>query len=325
MATPIAGTGTDAQVRQFVLSNFPSYSFVLGDPELYNLFKSAIIPGAGTDNGTLNESTSELLSKLEATNWWKTHGPAARAYYNNQNTDPGSVDEQVRAKDAEVHQIANQMGLADNQVDIDHFARQAVQFGWNGPELQEQLASQAQMPTSGDPYAQNIGTIDNAMLTLKQQAAKYMVNLDPNTAFSWARDIAAGHHQVGDYDAQFIDWAKGKFPTLAGSIDNGITPQQTFQPLQQEVARLLELPDYNQVDLMNDPKFSKIISYTDPKTNAPRPMTTSETQSYVRSMDQWGHTKQGQQAQADMSEGILNMFGKISSSAGSVSGPSNQY
>lgn len=320
MATaPVTAVSND-DVTKFVQTNFPTYAWALQIPDLFKTFKEAIGP-----NGSQGISSDQLVSKLEATPWWQSHGTSVRQYMNLQFTDPDSLAEQMQAKDADVHQMANKLGLADNQVNIDQMARNAIMYGWNDAELQEQLSSQAQFNPSA-PSTSNIGTIDDTMAQLKQNAANYMVSIDDQTAFGWARDVAAGHHTVDDYTPILSDWAKGRFPSLASYIDQGITPKQYFQPQQQEVGRLLEV-GADSIDLANDPKFSKIVNYSDPKTGAPRPMTLAETQSYVRSMDQWKQTKQAQQSAADMTQGLLQMFGKVStgSSTSGIAGPSNAF
>lgn len=305
-------------VEDYVRENYPAYSFLLNEPEIVDVFRKALDPRTG--NTTLTESSNQLLAQIQNTNYWKTHGSAVQNYIKLQRTDPDTLAEQVQAKDAEVHQLANMMGLADNQVDIEGMARKALMYGWSSAEMQEQLAGLAQ------PGAAHVGTIDNAIQQIKANASNYMVNIDDSTAFAWARDVAAGHHNVADYNTTFADWAKGKFPTLQAQIDQGITPKQYFAPIQQEAARLLETPA-DGVDLVNDPRFSKIINYTDPKTNAPRPMNLAEAQSYIRSTDMWKGTKQAQQSASDMTEGILQMFGKTASGASQsgLNGPSNAF
>jgi hypothetical protein len=308
---------TDDDVKKFIQDNFPSYSWTIAIPELFNLFRDAV--GSG---GTAAISSNQLVSKLEATNWWKSHGSAMRQYMQLQYTDPDTLAEQIRAKDAEVHQIANRMGLSDSQLNIDQMANNALKFGWGAAELQEQLASLAQF--NPQDTTNHVGTIDSSMMAIKQNAANYMVNVDDHTAFTWARDVAAGHHVVEDYNSILMDWAKGRFPTLATQIDQGITPSQYFAPIKQEAARLLE-KGADTIDLTNDPMFSKIVNYNDPKTNAPRPMNLAEAQSYIRSTDQWKGTKQAQQSASDMTEGILQMFGKTSSGNAQISGPANAF
>lgn len=313
--TPVV---SDEAVRAFILNNFPSYAFVMSIPDVFNVFREALGP-----NGSNALSSAQLLSKLQTTDWWKTHGQSVQNYIRLQQTDPDTLNEQIQAKSAEVHQVANKMGLADNQVNIDQVTRNAIQYGWSAPELQEQLAAQAQY-TPQAPGTSHIGTIDTTIAQLKKTASDYMVSIDDPTLFAWARDVAAGHHVVTDYTPILLDHAKGRFPTLASYIDQGITPTQYFSQHQQTVAKLLERGT-DQVDLANDPKFSKIVNYTDPKTGAPRPMTLAETQSYVRSMDEWKKTAQGQQTAADATEGILEMFGKVAPNSVRLSGPSNAY
>jgi len=296
---------TDQNVADFIHAQFPADSFVLGVPELVNLFRGFMDP---TDASKSVVSSDQALAQLQNTSWWKAHGQAQRAYVGLQQTDPETLAENIRQKDAEVHQMANQMGLADNQVNIDQMARNAIQFGWGNNELQEQLAGQAQY-SSAAPGTSNLGTIDNTISQLKQTAAQYMVPLDDQTAFTWARDVAAGHHQVADYTPMLAQQAKGRFPSLADYIDKGITPQQFVQPLQNQTASLLEKsPD--SID-MTSPTYSKMLDYVDPKTSTPRPMTLTEAGNYTRGLDDWKNTAQAQQSVASTVEGILKQFGKV--------------
>jgi hypothetical protein len=309
---------TDAQVRDFINKNFPAYSYLLGAaPDVMEVFRKAIDP-----LGNVTESGDQLLAQLQATGWWKAHGTSLRQFMTLEQTDPATLNEQIRAKDAEVHQTANSLGLSDNQINIDQVARDAIRFGWTNAELQEQLAGMATFNANA-PATSNIGAIDNAMSTLKQQAAQYWVTLDDNTAFQWARQIAAGHQSEKDYTPILADWAKGKFPSLAQYIDKGLTPSNFIQPMQREAAQLLEVqPD--QIDF-NNPTFSRMLDYADPKTGERRLMTAAEQQAYIRSTDQWAGTKQGQASVADMTEGLLSIFKKTPSGGASFSGPGNAF
>lgn len=304
-------------VDDFIKKNFPSYSWVLDVPELKAVFENAV---AG---GSLTMSENNLTSQLENTGWWRDHGSAYRNYLSLQYRDPATLSEQIREKDAQIHQIANRMGLADNQLNIDEFSRKALMLGWGDSQITEQLATLAKYQPGSD-QGQHIGTIDTAISQLKQMAADYMTPIDDATAFAWARDVAAGHHAVQDYETQFQSWAKGRFPTLSGIIDSGVTPESYFAPIRQQVGKLLEI-ESSDVDL-NSPKFQKIISYADPKTNMPRPMTMAEVQTYVRSTDDWWKTKQAHQATSDMTEGLAQLFGKTASQGNSLlQGPANTY
>lgn len=288
-------------LKDDVLKYFPAYAWALDIPDV-----AATLQKAVSEQWT----SQTLIANLEQTNWWKNTQPSVRQYNEEIATDPERYAEEVRRLSAKTWDLSNSLGLGlQNTKVADDVARQALQLNWNDEQIKDALvtASRNQGQRGGDA---NTGLINTTIGQLKQNASSFMVGIDDKTAFQWATSVAAGEHKVEDYNEIFKGWAKGQFASLAPIIDQGVTPEQYFSPIKQAVGQTLEIsPDA--VDMINDPKYSKIAHFADPKTGTPRPMTISEAQTYVRGLDEWKGTRQGQQAAADMGQQILKTFGKV--------------
>jgi hypothetical protein len=287
-------------LKDDVLQYFPAYAWALDIPDVAAVLQKAV---------SEKWSSQTLIANLQQTNWWKNTQPSLRQYNEEVSTDPERYAEEVRRLSAKTWDLSNQLGLGlQNTKVADDIARQALQLNWNDEQIRDALVTATRQ--QGAQGQANTGLINTTIAQLKQNASSYMVNIDDKTAFDWATSVAANEHKVEDYNEIFKGWAKGQFAPLAPLIDQGVTPEQYFSPMKQAVAQTLEIsPD--EVDMIANPKYSKIAHFADPKTGAPRPMTISEAQTYARGLDEWKSTRQGQQAAADMGSEILKTFGKI--------------
>lgn len=288
-------------LKDEVLKYYPAYAWALDIPDVASILQQAV-------DGKWSGQT--LVANLQQTNWWKNTQPSLRQYSEEIATDPQRYAEEVARLSAKTWDLSNQLGLGlQNTKVADDIARQALQLNWNDDQIRDALvqSSRNQGQRAGDAH---VGTIQNTIGMLKQNASAYMVGIDDKTAFQWATQVAAGEHKVEDFNEIFKGWAKGQFSSIAPLIDQGVTPEQYFAPIKQAVAATLEQAP-EAIDLISNPKFSKIASYADPKSGIPRPMTISEAQQYARGLDEWKGTRQGQQAAADMGTQILKTFGKI--------------
>lgn len=296
-APPNPDPSEDQQLSQ----RWPSYSWALSIPEL----KAILTDPNVTD-------PNELQSKIEGTSWWKQTQPAQRNWIARQNVDPAGANQDKQQKEADIWDRYLGLGLNANQQQVQDLAVQALSMGWTDTQLNDAIVSHVQYTPD---LLNQAGSIATNARALKQQAASYYVSLDDRTAADWSKKIAAGEATANDFMPTLQTWAKSKYafsPEIVSAIDSGVTTKDYFAPYQQEAAKLLET-NADSIDLANDPKWSQVTSYADPKTGQRRVMTINEMQTFTRGMDQWKTTRQGQQAAADAAEGILKTFGKIAS------------
>jgi hypothetical protein len=74
------------------------------------------------------------------------------------------------------------------------------------------------------------------------------------------------------------------------------------------VARELELGSAANVNVMDNPKWRRLLGVRDKKGNT-RMMTEYEAQQWARSQDNWWKTSHGRQADAEGAATMLRMFG----------------
>jgi hypothetical protein len=280
---------------------YPQFVWAFDHPDVGPLLKQSVQE---------NWPPGRLTGRIMETGWWKGTLPSLREFQAKQVQDPAWVDQQLRQKLPQLWDQWLSLGLPPpSEQLISDFARQAISLAWSEGQITDAMMAHAKY-NSGQPRP--VGTLGSTMTDLKARARAYYLPLDDETAFNFARSVAAGERRAEDYDVMFQEQAKGRFPSLTKYIESGIKPADFFRPYQTTVADLLEVsPDA--VDFMSDPKFSSIIDKVDDKTGERRPMTLNETQVHVRGLDEWKTTRQGQAAAATAADGILKMFGKVAS------------
>lgn len=292
--SPVTPASIDEARKQY-----PQFAWMFDNPEVGPIIQQAITEGW---------PDGRLSGQIQNTTWWKQTVPALRQYQQDIADDPAKVDQQLRQVLPDIWDTWLSLGQKPDMGDpfFTEIARQSIQQGWSAGQLKDALISHVKYNYDQPTPTGSIGTTMNQ---IKQQANDFFLTLDDHTAFNYARQVAAGEHAATDFDNVFKEQAKGRFPTIAQFIDQGVTPKDYFQPYQQQIATLLETNPAN-VDFLNNPKWMKVIDTTDDKGNR-RPMTLSETATYVRGLDDWKSTRQAQESAATTAEGILKTFGKV--------------
>lgn len=148
---------------------------------------------------------------------------------------------------------------------------------------------------------------------LGQMAADYMVPMNRQDLEQWAIRIIEGTASEETFRSWMTGMAVGRFagdPTVLAAIERGITPSQYFSSHRQMVANSLEIaPD--QIDLLNDPRFSQILDVGDKDGNR-RSMSLSEVAQWARKQPEWQRTRQANEQGADLARLLTESMGKAS-------------
>lgn len=298
---------TEGDVIEELKKRYPTYAWAIDIPEIRNL----LLQAKQTEDAGTAWDPDELTSKIQQTNWWRSTEDSVKTWQELANTRPGEAEGQRREREAELWDLTRTTGVTISPEAVRELAERSLRLGWStqSPQLIDSLATMAH-------YNPGVGKEPTSMATqmaeIRTKASDYMVRISDEESFNFTRRIMAGELKAEDLDTYFREQAKSKFPTLIPYLDNGITPKQFFAPHRQEIASLLEIsPD--QVDLENDPMWSRVISTPSEDGKTLRPMTISETQRLARGDDRWKSTRQGQSTAAQAAEGILTMFGKVAS------------
>jgi hypothetical protein len=308
----------EAKIRQ----QYPSYVYLLDQPELKQLLLDAVDPDKGF-------SAEEFQAKFQATNWYRTHGDTQRQWEALLGSDPASAERQIQQKTAEITDLVAGMGLPGNWNNA--FTRQiadtALRMGLTAAELRDYVIQFVPTTAPGATPTGDMGATYNEVRRLAR--SEYLVPLSDQDAWQWTMWIANGSTTLDGYKASLGDAAKGRFPHLADLLEQGIPPGQYFAPYRQMIAQELEIGS-DAVDLM-DPKWADILSTPEMREKGPkggsgggiqaqvaarphggtRTMTLSEAQSYVRSKSEWQSTSRAREMAAGLGSELLRTFGAL--------------
>lgn len=282
-----------------LLERWPAYAWAMDIPEIRAVLSDPKL----TDGG-------EVEARIQNTNWYKTTFPAVRQITYLKNVDPAGWAQQRGQKSADIWDMYTSIGLKPDPKVVTDLAEQALSFQWTNAQIRDAVVAHF---TNDPTMLGQVGEIQTNTNQIKQLASDYFVQMDDVTAHTWAASISNNEHTLNDYMPLLQQMSKSKYPTISNLIDQGIKPKDFAASYQAEAAKILELPDPKSVDVMNDPRWSVAMDYSDPKTGQKRPMTISEWQVHVRGQDSFGNTKQANQQTADLNQSLLQTFGKVAS------------
>ena len=136
---------------------------------------------------------------------------------------------------------------------------------------------------------------------------RYFTPINEADAAQFAEDVYVGTKTSEGVEQYFREMAGAKFPQLENSLNAGITPEQYFAPYKYEIERMLDRPN---VDLYEE--FGDVIEFIpNTGTGEARPMTLGEVRKYVRGLDEWQQSSQGQESARALSFSIGKVFGEV--------------
>lgn len=256
------------------------------------------VAGVLRDAAAQQLPASELQGRLQGTVWWQTTSDAARAWDQQNATDPASADASRQKRATELTQLAGQLGINLNPSTLGQITEDSLRMGMSSSDLANVITQFA----AYDPATSNQGELGANVAKLRQAASSYFLKPTDPDLYDQAKRIVSGSLTLDGATAAMRTQAKANFGYLAPEIDQGMTLSDYFAPTKQRIASTLEInPD--SVDLMNDPRFSPIINFTDPATGKPRAMTWGEQDQYLKT--NYGDNTVG------MRQGTANLAGVI--------------
>lgn len=285
-----------SDVATQIMQDYPSFAFLLNDPEIGPLLLEAVDPNKGFDAATFQ-------AKLLQTNWWKTHNVNAREWLTLLNTDPAQAQAKRDETSAQVRQAVAQAGLYFTEEQLAGAVDMSLQLGVpvTSPTFRSWMGTWA---------AQNPGSVANLTGNLKGIAEHdYLMPIDQGSLNWWSGQIAAGEQTEANFRATYARAAADKYSAFATEIGQSIPPGQLFAPYRSTIANELELGSADQVDLLNDPRWSKILGVPNGNSGQLRPMTQSEVIQLARSQPEWGNTNNARAQGADLTQNLLKTFG----------------
>jgi hypothetical protein len=296
----------DAYIKQ----NYPDQAWMLAVPEVRQVVEKAVVA---------QETPAQVQADLQQTSWWKHTAQSMITYQNMLHSTPeelnfGDPGSKASAALATAHSAAAGMGLGLPLTVLKSVALEALKYGWNDTQVTQKLGSLAWVHTAAGG---GVTSNDPQMLAqLTHMAGRYLYNPDANVLNSYAQAIAAGTMTMDAFQAFLAAHTAQKYPSLGDQIRAGNAPGDIVDPLRQEVARIMEI-NPNAVNFVSDPFYAKILNYTPPpvagKAQAPRVMTTSELDAYLRNSSQYAASQNARDSAGAMSKSIVTAFGKVAS------------
>lgn len=283
-------TELTAEQQEFFRKQFGGLSLFMEKAELYDVVLQVAREGI-TD-------VNRVLGLVQETDWYQNNSALTRRFdvLYAEEGDAGQrelIDDQYET----INSAARNVGFVIEDDRLQELAYQASRLGLDAGEVADLIAAEQNF----DP-----GYLGDSA---KQLANKYYISLDDASADEYGTQLFVGDMNQQMLESMFREQAKGRFPSLANIIDSGVSPQTYFAPYKAQIAQLLEI-DANQVDLMNDTRFSTIIDHIPEAGGEARPMTMNEMQRYVRRLDDWQYTDNAKASASRLADAIGARFGR---------------
>lgn len=283
-------TELTAEQQEFFRKQFGGLAFFMEKAELYDIVLQVAREGITDPN--------RVLGLVQQTDWYQNNSALTRQFdvgYAEEG-EAGQrelIDDQYEA----INQAARRLGFVIEDERLQELAYQATRLGMDTGEVNDLIAAEQNF----DP-----GYLGDAA---KRLASKYYISLDDASADEYGTQLFVGDMTQQTLESMFMEQAKGRFPSLSNIIDSGVSPQTYFAPYKAQIAQLLEI-DSNQIDLMNDTRFSTIIDHIPEAGGEARPMTMNEMQRYVRRLDDWQYTDNAKASASRLADAIGARFGR---------------
>ena len=211
----------------YVQKNVPQLAWMLNVPELATVIQQIVAQG-------LTDPT-QIQNLLETTTWWKTQSADVRNWYQLEDTDPATAQEQVQAAAQNIQATADNLGVRLSQDQINSLAYADAMNGWSDTELQNHIAHGITPNGDGSfsysPYYIDPGT-GKAVDTATGRQAYYAQVPGPNGTTEY---VPATPQKPTDmtgwasttFDGQTVYYRPGATPPPAPGQGGGLGAGQT--------------------------------------------------------------------------------------------------
>lgn len=278
-----------------ILADYPSFAFLINDPDVGPLLLEAVNPEHPLDAATFQ-------AKLLQTNWWKNNNAAARQWQVLLNTDPAQATKMRDERTAQIRQAMGSAGLSFSEDQIAGAVDMSLRLGVD-------VASPTFKDWMGTWTYQNPAAATNLTGKLKAiTEGEYMLHSNDPSLNWWASQIASGRQTEDNFRQSMMRDSQSMYPAFAQRIAAGETPQAIFGSYRSTIAHELELSSPESVDLLHDPRWAKISGVSDGKGGT-RALDLSETIGLARAQPEWKMTQGANTQTADLATRVLTDFG----------------
>lgn len=273
-------------------------SLLNSNKELKNLFNKAV----------KNQWTSaKFQAELRDTKWFKTTSKTEREYLIKRYGDPKTAKQEIDQAYVRVRQLANQLGVRENDVMRNRFktwAYNVVAKGWSEAQLRYDIGKYVY-------FSDGIREGEGAEIQeeLRSYAYDMGVTWKGDQYSDAARRIIRGIATVEEFKDASRRQAKSLYSFWSKEIDSGKTVADLAAPYMQSMAQILELPQ-GEANLF-DPTIKKALQYKNPTTlqQEAKPLWMFETE--LRGDPRWKKTKNAQDSLMQVGRQVLSDFGFV--------------
>lgn len=291
---------TEPQITAWIKKHYPDAAMLLGNKEIHDILFWSAAEDASPD---------VVAGYVRQSEYWKSHGPASRAFDIKLAEDPTGAHQDINRVRIVVDQAYKRQGVTKTHDELDKITLAYIRGGWTDQDLQRYVANELQKNPEEIGPGQSAATANDIIAMARAQG----LPLDLPTAQKWALDIAAGRETPDGVKAKIQAYAMSRWqndPDVLRTIQNGGTAADYFAPYRSVIAQTLELaPDA--VDIFNDPRFAQVTQIADPKTGQKRSMTLGETITWARNRPEFRNTRQFQETQSEKGMRVLSFLGQV--------------
>lgn len=266
-------------------------AFLAAHPDVKKMVDQAI------KNGWTQQ---RLEAAIKTTTWWKTRTDAQRQYDVLIKENPREVARRTNLAKQAITQKAKSMGVTLTDAQVTSLASYSVMNQASDGEMQTKVASFLQIAADGQAQGGTAGaTIDQ----LRQGAQAYGITLSDDTLLKYTRQIEGGAGNVQGFQDAMREQAKVLYPSIAKSLDNGLTVKDIADPYLQMASKELGM---NSADFdLTDTKWTRALTGQSGGT-----MTADEWMTTLRTDSRYGWDKSAtaRQQAVDLGSSLRQMF-----------------
>lgn len=295
-----------------VQAAYPNLAWLLTIPDLAPL----IVQWAQT-----GMSSTAAEAAFESSAWYQTHSQTVRNWVAEVNTDPATAQADLQAQQSSVNATLALLGLKATPEQLTMLAQASLAQGWTPQQVKDHIA-QAIRPTANGQFeftfggitsgASGPGTLQASTQAIQAEAAKYLVPVSNSTINQFALSLAQGTMDSAAVTAYFQQQAMSLFPSMAGAIKAGITPEQYVTPYKEVAAQVLGVsPDSIN---MSQQKWLRPLTAPGPD-GKPVAMSLYDWQQTIMQDPQYHYMNSinAKDRASSIAQGIAEMFGRVAS------------
>lgn len=287
----------DQIVTAWVREHYGALAAYLDQPEIGPLLRQA---------GSEAWSEARIIAAVQQTQFWRTTTESQRQFDLLSRQDPATAQKNVDTAKQAITSLLSREGVLDQYGDarITDLATQMVRNGVPADQIPRFVLADA-------AYAPSIagGGLAAQSTQIQSSAAAFAVPMTDQAAFDWAKGIAMGtqtQEGLTEYLRGQAQAAYSADPVIANALANGYSVRQALDPQLATASQLLGV-DADTIDL-RDAKWSPLVQYD--SGQGVRARTSDETAKFVRGMDEFWQTTNGEAEAVKFVTNLAQQFGK---------------